>query len=42
MIFQRFSWRGWFDRTQDITLEEEALVPRENVTLGDGDITVGL
>lgn len=43
MIFEEFSWTGWLDKIDDLMLEEEDLVQRDDILLlgggGDGDVT---
>lgn len=43
MIFEEFSWTGWLDKIDDLMLEEEGLVQRDDILLlgggGDGDVT---
>lgn len=34
MISQRFSWRGWFDKAEDLTLEEKGLLQRDTILVG--------
>lgn len=43
MIFEGFSWTGWLDRIDDLMLEEEGLIQRDDILLwggrGDGNVT---